>query len=162
MIELVITSALITVLAGVVVYTLRAVLLSWSSQETRAGADISLDWKMEAISRDLRKARAIQSSGDEIRFTRDQVNYYIYYLYNAADSYPPSFGQTSYQLKKAVLSGGIGETFTYGAGDLKMTGILPPPTSDLSLNSNLVTLDLSMKQRDETIRSRTKIRPRNL
>jgi len=150
-------------LTAVTVYILRAVLLSWSSQEKRAGIDISLDRGIEEVVRDLREAKQISSvNNDEIRFTQDQSTYYIYYLYNSSDTYPPNFNQSTYQLKKATLSGGIGGTFTYGSGDIKIIDVLPPPTSDLSMGSNITTIDLSMKRADETIRSKTQIRPRNL
>jgi len=162
LIELMMVIVLFVILTVVVVYILRAVLLSWSSQETRSGVDISLDRGIEEMVRDLRKAKVIQSSGDEIRFTQNQANFYIYYLYNAADSYPPSFNQSLYQLRKAALSGGIGGTFTYASGNIIINDILPPPTSDLSLSSNITSIDLSMKRGDETIRSRTQVKPRNL
>ncbi|MFA4889689.1 MAG: hypothetical protein WC628_08990 [Candidatus Omnitrophota bacterium] len=158
-----ITIVMFVILTGVIVYILRVVLLSWSSQETRAGIDISLDRGIEEMVRDLREARQVSTvNNDEIRFTQDLTAYYIYYLYNASDSYPSSFNQGAYQLRKAALSGGISGTFTYGSGDIKIIDVLPPPTSDLSFNSNLITLDLSIKRGDETIRSRTQVRPRNL
>jgi len=163
LIELMITIVMFVILTGVIVYILRVVLLSWSSQETRAGIDISLDRGIEEMVRDLREARQVSTvNNDEIRFTQDLTAYYIYYLYNASDSYPSSFNQGAYQLRKAALSGGISGTFTYGSGDIKIIDVLPPPTSDLSFNSNLITLDLSIKRGDETIRSRTQVRPRNL
>jgi len=162
LIELMAVIVLFVILTAVVVYILRAVLLSWSSQETRSGIDISLDRGIEEMVRDLREARAVQSSNDEIRFTQDQANFYIYYLYNAADSYPSSFNQSLYEVRKAALVGGISGTFTYGAGNIIINDILSPLASGLSLSSNLVTIDLSMKRADETIRSRTQVRPRNL
>lgn len=163
LIELMIVIIMFVILTGVIVCVLRAVLLSWSSQETRAGVDISLDRGIEEVVRDLREGRQVNTvNNDEIRFTQDLITYYIYYLYNASDSYPSSFTQASYQLKKATLAGGMGGTFAYGSGDIKITDVLPPPTSDLSLSSNLITVDLSIKRGDETIRSRTQVRPRNL
>lgn len=163
LIELIITLIMLVALVGVTAYIFRAVLLSWSSQETRTGVDISLDRGIEEMVRDLRKARQIQTvNNDEIRFTQDQTTYYIYYLYNANNSYPPSFNQSSYQLRKATLSGGISGTFTYGSGPIIITDVLPPATSDLSISANLITMDLSIKRSDETIRSATKVKPRNL
>ena len=148
---------------GVSALVFRAVLLSWSSQETRTGIDIALDRGIEEIVRDLRKARQVQSvNNDEIRFTHNLTAYYIYYLHNAADSYPPNFSQGSYQLRRAELSGGISGTFTYGSGAIIITEVLPPAISDLSISASLITLDLSIKRGDETIRSRTQVRPRNL
>lgn len=163
LIELMITIVMLAALVGVAAYVFRAVLLNWSSEETRAGVDISLDRGIEEMVRDLREAKQVSYvNNDEIRFTPDQSNYYLYYLYNENDSYPPSFNQSSYQLKKAALSGGIGGTFTYGSGTIIIMDILSPPTSDLSMSNNVVTLDLSLSRGNETIRSRTEVKPRNL
>lgn len=166
LIELMITIVMLVVLIGVSACVFRAVLLGWSSQEDRAGIDINLDKGIEEIVRDLREAKEIQStdSYDEIRFSPDQSTYYIYYFYNAGDAYvpPPAFNQISYQLRKATLIGDINGTFTYGEGQLIMTDVLPPATSDLSSNGNILTIDLTITRNDETIRSRTKVRPRNL
>ncbi|MDP2913803.1 MAG: prepilin-type N-terminal cleavage/methylation domain-containing protein [Candidatus Omnitrophota bacterium] len=168
LIELMITIGMFVVLTAVTVYILIAVLRSWSIQETRSGIDISLDSGMEEMVRDLREARdlgegSLYNNKDEIRFTQDQTAYYVYYLYNASDSYGLPFDQSLlYQIKKAALTGGMDGTFTYGSGDIEVTDVLPPTTSDLSFSSNLVTIDVSVKRRDETIRSRTQVRPRNL
>ena len=162
---------LFSFLSASVVLLLRVVLVNWSSQETRSGIDINLDRGIEEMERDLRKATSVQSTAnyDEIRYAQRQgasstYNYYIYYLYNAGDSYvpPTNFSQASYRLRRGTLSGGINGTFTYGSGDAVVNDVLPPPTSDLSLSGNLVTIDLSVKRGDETIRSRTRVRPRNL
>jgi prepilin-type N-terminal cleavage/methylation domain-containing protein len=162
LIELIITIVMLVALTGVTAYVFHAVLLSWSSEETRSGIDINLDRGIEETVRDLREARQVQSVNNEVRFTQDQSNYYIYYLYNENDSYPPTFNQSSYDLRKANLSGGISGTFTYGSGLIIITGVLPPPTSDLSISGNIVTTDLSVKRYNETIRSRTQVKPRNL
>jgi prepilin-type N-terminal cleavage/methylation domain-containing protein len=163
LIELIITIVMLVALVGVTAFVFRAVLLNWSSQETRSGIDIILDRGIEEMARDLREAKQVSSiNNDEIRFTQDQSTYYIYYLYNADDSYPPSFNQNSYQLRKTTLSEGISGNFTYGSGSIIITDVLPPLTSDLSISSNITTIDLSAKRGDETIRSRTQVKPRNL
>jgi prepilin-type N-terminal cleavage/methylation domain-containing protein len=161
LIELMITIVVFVMLASVIVYVMRAVLLSWTSQETRAGVDISLDNGIEAMARDLREAKAINSTNDEIRF-QDQSGYYIYYLYNANDTYRSNFTQASYQLRKAALAVNITGNFTYGSGDIKIIDVLPPPASDLLVSSNITTINLSVKRKDETIKSQTQVRPRNL
>jgi len=166
LIELMISIVLFIILSVTAVYIFRAILLSWSSQETRTGVNITLDSGIEEMARDLREAREIQSVAgyDEIRFSQDGSNYYIYYLYNASDSYvpPPAFDQPTYELRKATLTGGINGTFTYGSGQIIATDVVAPTTSDLSLSSNIATIDLSVTRGDETIRSRTGVRPRNL
>jgi len=166
LIELMISVAMFAILSITAVYMFRAILLSWSSQETRTGVNITLDSGIENMVRELREAKNVQSTAsyDEIRFTPDNSNYYIYYLYNTSDSYvpPPAFDQTTYELRKATLTGGISGTFTYGNGQVMLTDVLPPTTSDLSLSGNILTIDISITRGDETIRSRTDVRPRNL
>lgn len=162
LIELVMVIGLVVILILATAFVFRAVLLSWFSQETRAGIGISLDRGLEEIVRDLRKAKQAQSAGDEIRFRQGASAYYIYYLYNASDSYPPVFSQSAYQLKKETLTGGISGTFSYGSGQTIATDVLAPPASDLSLSGNLIALDISIKRGAETIRSRTQVKPRNL
>ena len=157
---------LMSAMGGAAILIFHTTLLSWSAQTQRAGTDIPLDRAVEEMVRDLRKATQIQSNAgyDEIRYTQDGSNFYVFYLYNASDAYspPPAFNQSSYQLRRAALSGGIGGTFTYGGGTLLTPDVLPPPTSDLSVGANLLTLDVSAKKDDETLRARTQVRPRNL
>lgn len=162
LIELMIVIVLFVILTAVGGYMLRAVLLSWSSQETRTGVEINIDTGMEWMVRDIREATEVQSVNDEIRFTRNGVTYYVYYLYNASDSYPPAFNQSIYQVKKATLTGAIDGTFTYGSGQLIMTDVFPPPTSDLSEDDNVVTIDISINRKNETVRSRTDVKLRNI
>lgn len=166
LVELIIAVALVGLLGSAAVTIFNAVMLSWSAQTQRQGTDLQLDRAVEEMVRDLRKATQVQSAAgrDEIRYTQDGSNFYIFYLYHASDSYvpPPAFNQSSYQLRRASLAGGIGGTFTYGDGTLLLTDVLPPPTTDLSLSGNLVTLDVSAQRGDETLRSKTQVRPRNL
>jgi len=166
LIELLITVAMFAVLAAASAYVFRAVLISWSGQETRAGVNISMDWRIEEMVRELREATEIQSTAgyDEIRYTADGVNYYIYYLYNSDDSYgpPPSFTEDSYELRRAALTGGISGTFAYGDGTLMARDVSPPPDTGLSRSGNILTVDITMTRQNETVRSRTEVRPRNL
>ena len=167
LIELMMTIAMFAILVIVVAYVFRVALISWSSSETRAGIDITLDRAIEEMVRDLREAKLVRSTADydEIRFTPDYTNYYIYYFYSSGDSYvpPPAFDQTTYELRRATLTGGIDGTLnTYGDGQVIIPDVLPPTTSDLSLNGNMITIDISVTRGDETIRSRTEARPRNL
>ncbi len=166
LLELIITVMMLVILVGVSVYLFRTVLISWSGEEVRTGIGIDLDRAVEDIARELREAREIRSTDDydEIRFTKDGVTYYIYYLYNSNDSYiqPPAFNQDFYELRKATLVGAIDGSFAYGSGRLIATDLLPPITSDLSFDSGTITIDLSIARGDETIRSRTEVTPRNL
>lgn len=168
LIEMMIAIVMLVILTSVIIYIFHGVLLSWSSQETRAGIDINLDRDIEKVVRDLRESKQASAvNNDEIRFSQDKVTYYIYYLYNASDTYPPTFNQSSYQLKKATLAGGLNGTFTYGSGDFIISDIKPrtaftPARPVISFTSNMATMDISIARGDETIRSRTAVRPRNL
>ena len=167
LIELIITTAMVAILTVVMALIFRAILLSWAAQETRAGIDIGLDRGIEEVARDLREAKQISQGNDDIRFTQDGSNYYIYYFYNPNDTFPLAFNQSLYQLKKTELPGGIADTPDYGSGNIIITDVLPPPVSDLSYDEDpdfpdSAIIDLSVKRKDETIRSRTQVKPRNL
>ena len=170
LIELTIVLVMFAILIGVSTYIFRVVLLSWSGQETRAGININIDRGIEEMVRELREAQGVYDNydggtpNDEIRFTQNGSTYYIYYFYNSGDSYgpPPAFTQSSYELRKATLTGGINGIFSYGTGRIIAEDVLPPTTSDLSVSGNIATIDLSIRRDDETIRSRTQIKPRNL
>jgi predicted membrane protein len=164
LIEFIITFLLLSVFMGVIVYMFRTVLVSWAGIEQRTGVDITLDWAVEEVSRDIRRAKAVQSTAglDELRFTQINNLSYIYYFYNENDSYPQSFSQDYYQLRKVDLSGGINGNFTYGEGKIVLYDVIPPSVSDLSISQNIVTLDFSVRRYDELVRSRTQIKPRNL
>lgn len=173
LIELTIVLVMFAILIGVSTYIFRVVLLSWSGQETRAGININIDRGIEEMVRELREAQGVYDNydgdgtpNDEIRVTQNGSTYYIYYFYNSSDSYgpPPAFTQSSYELRRATLSGGLNTNFAsyYGSGRIIATDVLPPTTSDLSVSGNIATIDLSIRRDDETIRSRTQIKPRNL
>ena len=163
LIELMIAVIMFVIIVVVTAYVFRAVLLGWASTEEKRGIDIVLYRGMEEVVRDLREATELSSvNNDEIRFTHDAVTYYIYYLYNSDDSYPPTFGESDYELRRAQLTGGINGTFTYGSGKLIMTDVVPPATSDLSISGDVVTIDLNVTRDNETVRSRTEVAPRNL
>lgn len=145
LLELMITVVLFIMLALVTFFIFRAILLTWSSQETRAGKEIILDFSMEKMVRDLREAEVLGfKNPDEIRFTQglnDDTDNYIYYLYNSNETYPPDFDEDSYELRKATLASVTGRdlstgTFTYGDGAILIWDVLSPndasDPSDLS------------------------------
>ena len=161
--ELMIVMAIFVILSGVALTIYIAVLKSWSSQENRVGISIALDRAVNDITGNLRGAKEVGSvNNDEIRFTQDSTNYYIYYLYNSAETYPPSFNQTFYELRRATLTGGINGTFTYGSGRLILSDVDAPTTTDLSYSGGLATIDLTVTKNDQTMRSKTKVKARNL
>lgn len=168
LIELIITIAMLTILVVVMSYVFRAILLSWSGEEKRAGVKINLYSGVEKMTRQLVEAQNVDAlNNDEIRFTDIAGAHHIYYLYNASESYPPAFNEDVYELRKATLSGVTGDNlktgaFTYGDGAIIVTDVLPPAASDLSISGSIVTLDLSVTRGSETVKLRTQVQPRNM
>ena len=119
MIELLITLVLFGVLMTAVAMAMNPILLAWSTHQDRMELQRQVQHGLEKAVRDLRLADAYQDdANDSIRYTVRESgvnNSYILYLYNSANSWPPAYDQTTYQLRKATLTGGIGGTFTYGA-----------------------------------------------
>lgn len=156
---------LFSVLLAATAYALNPVLLAWSSQQDRMELQRQLQHGMERAVRDLRQSVALQDdSSDAIRYTLRESgvnNSYILYLYNSAETWPPAYGQATYQLRKASLTGGIGGTFTYGAGTLLLRDVNPPATSDLSVSGSVATLDLTLARADETFRILERAKRRN-
>jgi hypothetical protein len=163
------------ILTVVILSVFRAVLLSWSSEEARVDIDIGLDTGIEKMVRELREAIEVQSAAEynEIRFTVEENGLnvsYIFYFYNENDSYlpPPAFDRDSYELRKAVLAGGINGTFDYGDGLIIITGITSPsqgtdPKTELSIDAdNLINIVIKITEKDDIITSKTQVKPRGL
>ena len=164
LVELLIATILLTVLTGATAFVFISVIKSWSPQETRAAIHIKADRGIEEMVRTLRESKNIQSSNNEIRFTVAEGgsdNHYIFYLYSAADPYPPQFNQDSYEIRKASLISDINGGLV-NAGKILITDVVPPPITDLSHSANITTLDLSVSVESEAIRTRTEIMPRNM
>lgn len=165
LVELLIALVLFGALMSAAALSFQPVLLAWSSQHDRMELQRQAVHGLERAVRDLRQATSLQNdSNDAIRFTLRESgvsNSYVLYLYNAADTWPPAFNQSTYQLRKASLTGGIGGSFTYGDGTLLMRDVQPPTTSDLSVSGSLATLDLTVARFDETFRLVDRVKRRN-
>lgn len=163
LVETLLAAVMVSMVLAVLAYMFQATIAGWSTQGTRTGLGVSVGKAAKEIARDLRKAReAVSNSSGEVRFTENGTDHYIYYLYNATDSYPSKFKAALYELRKAALSGGIDGTFTYGSGDLIARDILPPPSSTLSVDGTMVKIDLGGQRGPNTIRSVMKVKPRNI
>jgi len=163
LVEVLLVSLMIPAIIAMLFFMFQAVTESWAMQGTRAGLSVSMNKALRTMSLDLRNARQVISQGNhELRFTQDGLTYFVYYLFSESDSYPPRFDDTLYQLKKTTLSGGMDGSFQYGSGDLVARGILAPPTSSLSFQSPVVTIDLTAQQGHASLRLVHTIRPRNL
>lgn len=163
LLELIITIGMFFVFTLVTTYLLLAILMSWSGEDQRASVYIPLTRGIEDMSEDLREACAVISASGTNELRIDRANStFIYYLYNSNDVYPPRFDQQYYQLKKTSLSGGINGTFTYGNGTIILNDVLSPDTSALSYGNSTAHIDLSIRRKNESVRLRTSIFPRNL
>ncbi len=165
LLEVLISIGVFSALLAATAYALNPILLAWSSQQDRMELQRQLQHGLEKAVRELRTAVALQNdSSDAIRFTLRESgvsNSYILYLYNAGDTWPPAYSQTTYQLRRASLTGGISGTFTYGAGSLFLRDVKPPASSDLSVSGSLATLDLTLSRADETFRLLERAKRRN-
>jgi len=157
--------AMLFVLFSAAMYGFTVILKTWESQGTALDIREDLKQGVEKMVRDLRMAKAISTADDSIRFTVTESgtdNNYIFYLYNASDSWVPDYDEEAYELRKATLTGGINGTFTYGNGPLYIKEIKPPTDSDLSSSGNVLTIDLTVFKTDETFHILQKVRPRNI
>ena len=163
--ELLIVVVLLAVLISAVSFGFLTVLKTWGSQDTLMEVQEDVHQGVEKILRNLRLAKALSAANDSIRYTvyeNGADSNYIFYLYNASDSWPNSFNQSVYQLKRVSLSGGINGTFTYGDGTIYIKQVKPPAASDLSLSNNVITIDLTVSKYNENFHLLEKLRPRNL
>ncbi len=165
LIELLITLLLFAVLMTATAYSINPIFLAWSNQQDRMGLQRSVQDGIDKGIRHVRKANALQNDVNHaIRFTVRESgvqNSYILYLYNSANTWPPAYNQTRYELREATLVGGIGGTFTYGSGTLFVRGVSPPPTSDLAVSGSVATLDLTLNQNVETFHLIERAKRRN-
>ena len=169
LLEMVFVLVLLSALIGATVFLYVVSLKSWDELGRRSETGGELHFALERVIRDVRKANAIQIANHALRFTLNECsgactnNSYIYYLYHASDSWTPTYNQTTYQLRRADLTGGIDGIFTYGAGDLIAPGLKPPSADTTITNTgNVVKINLVGLDSNETVRVRGFIRPRNV
>lgn len=164
LLELVFTISLIVFLISSILFVYIVSMRSAYHQGNRTDLHEKLHFALERIVRDVRNANAISVGSNALRFTLNESgtdNSYIYYLYNSSDVWPPAYSQSSYELKRTSLSGGIAGTFTYGNGDLIATGINPPSSSTITSSSGVAQLKLSSTLGNDTMAVSGYVRPRN-
>ncbi|MFH1645962.1 MAG: hypothetical protein ABIB11_06030 [Candidatus Omnitrophota bacterium] len=57
---------------------------------------------------------------------------------------------------------GLSGLLTYGDGRLILNNVLPPNDTDMSIDTGVVTLDIGVMRKDEKVRLKTAVMPRNL
>ena len=165
LLEMIFTLALISLLISSLIFLYTVVLRSSTQIGKSSDLEEKLSFGLEQIVRDVRNANAVKAhvTYRTLRFTLGSQSY-IYYLYNVNDAWPPNYNQSAYELRKAPVSGGIDGSFTYGAGDLIVTGLKPPNETRFEQSSvtNVFTAILTGLDNEETYTVRGNIRPRNV
>jgi len=170
LLELVFTLTLIGFLVGSILFLYIIALRGWSNLGHRSSVHEKLHFALERVVREVREANLLSVANHALRF-RERVtnNGYIYYLYNASDSWVPSYNQTSYDLYRTSLTeAGIAndlsdDTFTYGNGDVIVTGLIPPASgTTITSSGNYAIVKLVGKEGDDTLTVRENVKPRNL
>jgi len=174
LIEVLITTVMLSVMVFTVGFTFIAGLRLWDVGYTRANMRTKLTQALELVSKSIRQASSIDDeSAGSITFTADLgggPTSYRVYMYHEDDSEPnPPYAESEgYQLRWAV------GTTTYGSGAIIATDItIPtPPTNypfDLDSDENFLTMTFTVEtfrveggDADQTIDMRSKVRMRNL
>ncbi len=169
-IEMIIVLLLMAIMLGVSGYLFVVGLHAWDSGMTRTGIREDISYAMEKMIRDLKETangslRQYSSIIHTIQYDNLSGNTYVLYLYNADDATLDStYGENLYDLHKADIDGG--DAPASGDGVLILRDLVSPdataPETALTINGNQVTLDVVVQRGDETVRTRTKVRPRNL
>ena len=165
LLEIVFAITLIVFLVSTVSFVYIVSLRGWHSMGHHSDLHEKLHFGLERVVRDVRGAKALSVANHALRFTlyeNGSSNSYIYYLYNPSDSWVPAYGQASYDLRRADLTGGIGGTFTYGSGEIIVTDLKPPNNTTITSSGNVALLTLVGQAGDETLTVRGYVRPRNV
>jgi Tfp pilus assembly protein PilW len=164
--EMVFTLVLISFLVSSVVFLYIVTIRGWDEVGHRTNIHEKLHFALEQVVRDVRNANAVSVANQALRFTLYEGgtnNSYIYYLHNASDTWVPAYNQTSYDLRRAALTGGINGTFTYGSGTIIATELLPPTGSTtITSSGNIATLNLVGTEGGHSLSVRGNVRPRNV
>lgn len=176
LLETLIVLLLLSVLMGVSSFLFVVSLRAWDAGSIRTGIREDVSYAMEKAVRDLKEmangslAQYNPGSGEiahtiqyeEIGGDQDT---YVLYLYNEDDSsFDSTYSESLYDLRRANISDG--DVPASGEGALILRDLVSPdataPATALSISGTQVTLDFVVQRSDETVRTRTKVRPRNL
>jgi len=166
LLETLIVLMLLSVLVGVSGLLFVVSLRAWDAGLIRGGIREDVSYAMEKVVRDLREMA--NASLGQYSFIAHTIQYddssgttYVFYLYNVDDSsFDSTYSESFYDLRKATKS--QLDAGNYAAGLLILRDLVTPPATALTISGNQVTLDFVVQRSDEIVRTRTKIRPRNL
>ena len=163
-IEVLVTTAIMSILVFTVGYTFIVGLKQWEEGHARSQMRAKMSQALELVSKNLRQAASIDElTAGSITFTADLGNgsqSHRVYMYNASDAEPnPPYTQNIYELRWAV------GTVTYGSGAVIATDIdkpNPPSSNPFSQSGNVITMNFTLERGDVSIDMRTNVRVRNL
>jgi prepilin-type N-terminal cleavage/methylation domain-containing protein len=174
LIETIIVLLLLAILLGATGFVFLVSLRAWDSGYIRTGIREDVSYAMDKTARDLTEmADGSLSQYSSIAHTIEYREFlpvgggdtYVFYLYNSVDaSFDSSYTENLYSLRKANIT--QGDDPALGEGTLILRDLVSPnavaPATALTINGTLVTLDFILQRGSETVRLKTKIRPRNL
>jgi len=172
LLETLIVFSLLSVLMGVSAYLFTVSLRAWGTGSLRTEIREDMSYAMEKTVRDLKEMangslHQYNSIAHTIQYDDLSGRTYVLYLYNANDATLDStYSKSLYDLRKADIDGG--DTPASGGGVLILRDLISPdaaaPATALTIDPSgtQVSLDFVVQRRDETVRTRTKVRPRNL
>jgi len=172
LIETLIVLLLLAILLGVSGFLFVVSLRAWDIGLTRAGIREDVSYAMEKTVRDLKEMTngslsQYDSIANTIRFIDNEGNTCVFYLYNSADtSFDSSYTEDLYNLHKANIT--QEDDPASGEGTLILRDLVSPdaaaPATALTIepDGTQVTLDFVVQRSGEIVRTRTKVRPRNL
>jgi len=162
-IEVLVTIVIMAILIGTVGYMYVAGIRLWDQGYTRADIRSKMTQALELMTKSLRQASSIDAlTAGAITLTADlgggSTQYFVH-MYHAGDSAPnPPYTQDGYELRWAE-----GST-TYGAGRIIATNIdrpSPPSSNPFSQSGNVITMNFTVEDGDQSIDMRTNVRVRN-
>lgn len=159
LLEMVFTITLIVFLIASILFVYIVAMRNSHHIGNRTDLHEKLHFALERMTRDIRNANAVTVSNHAVTFTlyEDSANVqYRYYLHNASDVWPPAFNQTTYDLRRAAVTG-----FSYGSGDLITTNLNAPSSTTITSSGNVARLRLSATAGSDTLAVSAYVRPRN-
>lgn len=158
--ELIVVIGMMAILTTTVSFVYNLYFKSWNEGYTRSVIRGNLSQALELMGNRLLQAQSIDTfTESSITFTADLgngSNTYRLYLYNAADSGPPPYTQSTYSLLSA--QGKVND----GDGVVLYADIVAPSSPPFVTNGHVITINLTARSGAQQITMSTNIRPRNL
>jgi prepilin-type N-terminal cleavage/methylation domain-containing protein len=169
LIETLIVLSILAMLLGIGGSLFVVSLRAWGAGYIRTGIREDMSYATEKVVRDLkemalRSLSQYSSIAHTVQYNDFAGNTYVLYLYNADDSsFDSTYSESFYDLWKANIPR---DDPASGEGTLILRDLVSPdataPATALTISGSQVTLDFVVQRSDEIVRTRTKVRPRNL